>query len=230
MLPSARFPLFRALLWIGLICSATSHCHAQMCPDQLLFSFGGFYYYSVKDCATGTPGTQVYVYGELVKTGCDGRQGCLNTVRAHSILTESQIVGDPYDPNKPVVGMAAPEEKPFVYRKVPANAELMTPWARNTISMYGGYPKVVRVDMDGQQRYFKLFRVGLQGNNKPLGFGTEIDLPADSQERIADATLAGYTNGIVRIEFNDGFQKIEFKALYELPETRNATPNGGGNQ
>jgi hypothetical protein len=197
---------------------------APYCPDQLLFSFGGYYYYSSKDCATGAAGN-VLVYSQLVTTGCSESGGCSAEVLPHSELKPKGLVGDP-----PGGETEIPESAP--YQLVPPTVELMTSFGRSTVSLAGGasdYPKIVATDVEGVTRYFKIYRLYLQGGSESFGVGTEVSAPPEGTTPApATASFDSYGTGTMWVNYNDPYVgNFGFQCLYVAPATPEPGPDEG---
>ncbi len=196
---------------------------APFCPDQLLFSFGGYYYYSSKDCASGAAGN-VLVYSQLVTTGCSDA-GCNAEVLPHAELKPKGIVGDP-----PGGEGAIPESEP--YRIVPPTVELMTSFGKSPVSMAGGasdYPRIVAADVEGVTRYFKLYRLYPQSGGESFGVGTEVSAPPEGTTPApATASFDSYGKGTLWLNYNDPYVgSFGFQCLYVAPETPAPGPDDG---
>lgn len=188
---------------------------ASYCPDQLLFTYGGYYYYSSKDCDTGAAGN-VLVYSQLVTTGCSG-SGCNAEVLPHAELKPKGVVGDP-------PGDVAEIPESAAYTLVPPTTELMTAFGKSPVTLAGGpgdYPRIVAADVEGTTRYFKLYRLFLKSGGDSFGVGAEVSAPpAGSTPAPGTATFDSYGKGVMWLNHDDPYVgSFGFQCLYVAPET-----------
>ncbi|MEZ6096090.1 MAG: hypothetical protein R3C03_18010 [Pirellulaceae bacterium] len=183
---------------------------AQKCPNKLLYTFANYYYYNVKDCATGQIGSEVFVYSSIVQTGCNGANGCDNRNTLHRFV-RTALVGDPPGGRK--------DGEPKVFKKVVPDSGIMVEFGQSPISLYGGYPKFVQADVDGQTRFFKLYHVSYndeRGQNRSVRMGAEItEIPAGKQS--VTAASVDYARNRIEITIPSQYGGSEkFDVLHEL--------------
>lgn len=204
VLPRIVFPLAMALLVPATVM-------AQKCPNQLLYTYANFYYYNVKDCASGQLTNEIYVYANVVQTGC-ATQGCANTTPPYTVLYQKGLVGDP-------LGTKNAVEIDGRFQAVPPETGLMVEFGKSPVSLYGGYPKFVTAEVEGTKRHFKLFKVAYQdgrGQSRPVMFGAEItEIPRGTQALAPVKVSNEDKRLLIQVETGYG-EPEEFETLYQL--------------
>ncbi len=210
----------RQFVWLSLavIWLVPSLSSGQVCPNKLLYTVGNQYFYNAKNCVTGQMIPEIYVYNQLVSTGC-GTDNCATTELPHTVLLQPAIVGDPPGGQKPTT--------PF--RKAPADANIMVEFGNSPISTYSDFPKFVTAISDNEERTFKIFKVSYKddrGQNQTLQFGIEVEGVLPGKSALV-AESVEFLRKRVRLNVRINGRSEAFEALYEMPTDEE---NGGSDQ
>lgn len=196
---------FLMLIAVAIIASSAAVATAQTCPNQLLFSFGNIYYYNGIMCPSGDIIDEVYTFEGPVDTGC-GSGACKTETTPYTMLFMPRVVGNP------------PGEE-NVIRPLPPETALMVPFGASRISMVNGYPKFVKGQINGADRFFKVYHVSYTDSanrRRELRIGMEVSgVPAG--QAVVNATNSEVIGKRVALTIDTGLgQRGTFEALFQL--------------
>lgn len=190
----------------------TGIASGQTCPHQLLFCFGDFYYYNLKNCSTGQIANELACYRGPAQTGCNGVGGC-HANSPFSYVYQPQVVGD------------GPGQVAQVVPRLPANSLLMVPFGQTQISMVSGYPKFIKGQVNGVERVFKVYHVSYndeKGQRREVRIGHEVtEVSTDAQPITAVSVNLVGKRAQLGVAMN-GASPVTFEALVS---TESLTPN-----